>query len=240
MNNYNDKNVFITGASNGIGKSLALKYASLGANVFALGRNIPSLEKLYDEAFEKYNKEIVLIDCDINDHKKIKTIAYSIFQEYKKIDILILNAGEISDITPVNHITELSWSKIINTNLNANWNILTNFHPLLLSSSHPKVIATSTSDAVIDGRAYWGAYSVSKSGLETLIKIYASENENTSNIKANIVDPGKVNTKCRNTVYPNEDKSLLLQPDDVVDIYIKISDDEFNETGQKFYNNNLK
>lgn len=236
MTDFKNKNVLITGASNGIGYALALKYAQLGSTVFALGRNVPSLERLYDEAYEKYNNEIILIDCDVCDHHKIKEVAYSIFNEYKKIDILILNAGEISDISPINHLTQLTWDKIINTNLNANWNILTNFHPLLLSSDFPKVIATSTSDAVVDGRAYWGAYAVSKSGLETLIKIYASENENTTKIKANIVDPGKVNTKCRNTVYPNEDKSKLLTPDMATKIYIDISDDNFLDTGKKFYN----
>lgn len=117
MNNVKGKLVFITGASNGIGKAIAIRYAQMGANLLLLGRNKNALEELKVKLENEYKIDIRLIFADVRNYKILESEINSLPEKYKKIDILINNAGLAIGLDKVYLNEEEDIDNVVDTNI---------------------------------------------------------------------------------------------------------------------------
>lgn len=202
----------VTGASRGIGRALALELARQGAHVIALARNTAGLEEL-DDAIRSQGGEATLVPLDLRDGEAIPRLAGAIAERWRRLDILVGNAGVLGTLTPVHQINPQHWIEAIDVNVNANLRLIQFLDPLLKQSDAGRAVFI-TSGAVQHLRPFWGTYSTSKAALEALVKTYAHENA-TTRLRVNLFSPGPVRTIMRAKAFPGEDPATLPAPEDV-------------------------
>lgn len=202
----------VTGASRGIGRAVAVALAREGAHVIAVARTTGALEELDDE-IKRLGGNATLVPLDLKDGAAIPRLAEAIVQRWRKLDILIGNAGVLGTITPVNNIDPKHWLEALDVNLNANLRLIQFLDPLLKASDAGRAVFV-TSGAAQNPRAYWATYSATKAALDALIKTYAAECA-TTKVRVNLFSPGPVRTSMRAKAMPGEDASKLRPPEDI-------------------------
>ncbi len=202
----------VTGASRGLGRSLALHLAREGAHVIAMARTTGGLEEL-DDAIKAEGGSATLVPADIRDFDAIDRLGAAIFERWKKLDILVGNAGVLGKLTPLTHLDQKVWDEVMAVNVTANYRLLRSLDPLLRQSDAGRAVFVSSSLAR-KCKPYWGPYAISKAALEAMVKTYAGETATTA-IRVNAFDPGATRTKMRATAMPGEDPETLPHPDDV-------------------------
>tara|TARA_B110000967_G_C18892039_1_gene568074 strand:- start:1035 stop:1817 length:783 start_codon:yes stop_codon:yes gene_type:complete len=212
--------ILITGATSGIGRCLALGLAQLGATVLLLGRDIPSLEALYDDIKAQDYPEpgIVPFDLSHNDPERLAALKQVISERYGALHGLIHNAAILGDRVPFEHYKMTTWAEVFRTNFEAPVAMTQTLLPLLQQSQRSALIFTSSSVGYAP-RAYWGAYAASKYALEGLATLLSEELENTSDIRVSVVNPGATRTKMRQAAFPSEDPETVKPPEDLVALY---------------------
>lgn len=224
-----DKIALVTGASRGIGRATALELAKQGAHVVALARTVGGLEELDDE-IQKAGGSATLVPADIRDGDALDRLGASLHERYKKLDVLVGNAGYLANLTPLSHVEPKDWDQTIATNLTANWRLIRSLDPLLKMSDAGRAVFI-TSGAARKNTAYWGAYAVSKAALETLVLTYAAEIVKT-NVKVNLFNPGPIRTRMRARVMPGEDPATLDTPDMPAEYIVKLCLPSCTESGR--------
>lgn len=219
----------VTGASRGIGRAVAIALAKEGAHVVIAGRTKGALEELDDE-IAGIGGKATLLELDLRAGAKLDQLGPTLFQRWGKLDILIGNAGILGPLSPLPHVTEDAWKSVIDINLTANWRLIRTLDPLLQRSDAGRAIFVS-SGAASGKYAYWGPYAVSKAGLETLVKTYAQEIQNT-NVRANLINPGATRTAMRAKAFPGEDTSTLPTPEDIAPLFVELAQPAFSGNGQ--------
>ncbi|MCH9753520.1 MAG: SDR family NAD(P)-dependent oxidoreductase [Alphaproteobacteria bacterium] len=212
-----DKIALVLGSSGGLGQSIAKKYIDLGAHVISVGRNLSALEEVDDYAQSK-NSSTTIVQLDLKDPQKIKSLAQEIHSRFRKIDIMISLAAILGEVTPIQYYNERIWQKVIDTNFTANFHLIKSMHPLLEKSDKP-IALFATGRMSEKNNAYWGAYSASKAALEDLIKTYSEETVST-NIRVNLVDPGPIATRLRCAAFPGKNKKDFTKPEDIADLFV--------------------
>ena len=220
----------ITGASRGIGAAVARRFAAAGAHVVLVARTTGALEALDDE-IRNAGGRATLIPLNLLDFDKVDTLGPALAERFGRCDILVANAGMLGTLGPLPHTGAKEWDRVIGLNLSANFRLVRTLDPLLRASDAGRAIFV-TSGAAEGPRAYWGAYAVSKAGLEAMARSYAAENEKT-NLRVNIIDPGRVRTKMRAAAYPGEDPQSVIPPEDVVDAFLALADPAMTAHGQR-------
>ena len=224
---FNDKVVFITGATDGIGKSLAIESSKLGAKVILGGRNKKKLESVHDEIICLPNASpptIALLDFETADSEQYSSLANSINDDFKSIDCLIHCAGILGDRSSIEQYNPGLWQKVMHVNLTAPFVLTQALLPYLKISKHPSIIFTSSGVGQV-GKAFWGAYCVSKFGTEALSQILCEELRHTA-IRVNCVNPGAVKTKMRLAAYPAENRDKLKSPEEILSPYLFLMSNE--------------
>ncbi len=211
----------VTGASRGIGRAVALRYAKEGAQVIAFARTTGALEELDDEIRKAGGLPAVLVNESLTDFDKIDQTGAALFQRFGKLDILVGNAGMLGQLSPMGHYTPKMWTDVFNLNVHANWRLIRAMDLLLRQSDAGRAIFV-TSGVARRAAMYWGPYAASKAALEQMVKVYAAEMAHTK-VKANIVDPGRVRTKMRAQAYPGEDPMSLPAPEQITDIFVDLA-----------------
>ena len=224
-----DRIALITGASRGIGRAVAEKFAQEGAHVLLLARNRKALEEVDDRIRAGGNKA-TLIPLDLADGQAIDALGPSLYERFGRLDVLVGNAAILGRLSPLPHIPAEHWERSFAVNVTANWRLIRTLDPLLRRSDAGRVIFV-TSGVARSARAYWAPYSVSKAALEALAKTYANETGD-SPIKVNLVDPGATATRMRAEAYPGEDQSTLRRPEDVAEAFVPLAMPDWLETGQ--------
>ena len=227
FNNLKNKNILITGASKGIGKFLTYKLSDFGANVIMLSRNEEKLDLIYDEIKEKYKTEPCILRCDLEklDENKAQEIANAIYQNYDCLDALINNAAVLGKMSSIVDYDLKVWEKTLSTNLTSAFLLSKYLIPTLRNSQLPRLIFTSSSVA-LEGKAYWGAYSVSKAGVKALSEILKEELEPIQKLKVFNFNPKATRTEMRALAFPAEDPSSIKKPDQLIDYYLWMLSDE--------------
>ena len=225
---FKDKVIFITGATDGIGRSLAIEAAKLGGKVILSGRNKERLESIYDEitALSNSTPTIAQLDFETADSEQYSSLADSIDLNFKSIDCLIHCAGILGDRSSIEQYNPGVWQKVLHVNLTAPFVLTQALLPYLKQSRQPSIIFTSSGVGQI-GKAFWGAYSVSKFGTEALSQILCEELGHTA-ARVNCVNPGAVKTKMRLAAYPAENRDRLREPDEILSPYLYLISDESN------------
>jgi len=233
INNHylKEKNILITGASSGIGKSLAINLSKLGANILMLSRNETALDSIYDEIKEKYKTDPCILKCDLEnlDDNKSREILNIISDSYQNLDAVIHNASLLEKMSDIQSYESKTWEKILKVNLTSSFMLSKYLMPIMQSSPNPRIIFT-TSSVGNKGKAFWGAYSVSKAGINALSEILADELESVSNIKIFNFNPKATQTPMRALAYPAEDPALVKKADDLMDYYLWMLSEESSKS----------
>ena len=233
------KTILITGANRGIGKSLAKNFSNIGANIILLGKNEDSLNEVYDEIISCTKTKPLIIESDLNllDLDGAHQIKKAIVNQYGVLDGLIYNAAKLGKMTSIEDYEDGLWKEIINTNLNSSFLIYKELIPILKAAPNGRIIFTSSGVAEA-GKAYWGAYSVSKFAVKGLAEIMRDELDSTTNIKVFNYDPGATKTSMRASAYPGEDPNNLKDPDKLFGDYLWFFSEESQNATQHYFKYN--
>jgi NAD(P)-dependent dehydrogenase (short-subunit alcohol dehydrogenase family) len=216
-----DRVILITGAGAGIGRALAKSAAGLGATVILLGRTVRRLEAVYDEicAAGGPTPSIFPLNLERAAGEDYDRLSAAIEEQWGHLDGLVQNAGVLGGRTPIAHHDVGDWQRVLHVNLTAPFILCRCLLPVLLKSEDASVVFTS-SGVGRRGKAYWGAYAVSKFGIEGLSQVLADELENKPNIRVNAINPGPTRTAMRAAAYPAEDPELLKTPEEILGPYL--------------------
>lgn len=219
----------VTGASRGIGRAAALALAEAGAHVIAVARTQGALEEL-DDAIREAGGSATLVPLDLTDYDGIDRLGAAINERWRRLDIVIGNAGILGNLMPIGHITPKVWAQVMDINVTANWRLIRSFDPLLRMSDAGRAVFV-TSGAAAKCKAYWGPYSVSKAALEALVRTYAAETETTT-VKAMLLNPGPLRTDMRRAAMPGEDPATLRTPEDLAPHVVRLASPASTESGK--------
>ena len=209
--------LLVTGASGAIGGAVAMACARHGARVILNGRSVRRLEKLHDDivATGAVAPAIAPLDFEKADATAYDSLADAIEQQFGRLDGLAHVGGLLGDRSPIEHYDVPTWMKVMHVNVTAPFILTRTLLPLLQRAPDASIVFT-TSGVSVKGRAYWGAYAVSKFADEGLMQVLADELATDRPIRSNSVNPGAVRSAMRAKAYPAEDASTLTAPADVV------------------------
>lgn len=218
------KTALITGASRGIGAAVAREFARQGAHVILVARSLKNLEAMDDAIREETGQRATLIPLDLMDVDKIDAMVATIAERFGSLDILVGAAGMLGGLRPINSYPNKLWEQTMKLNVEANFRLLRACDGLLRKSPAGRVIMI-TAGAARNVMPFWGLIAISKSALETMVITYAVESSNTT-VKANLVDPGEIDTKFLREAYPGiPEKSTLPQPDSIAHHFVALAED---------------
>lgn len=218
----------VTGAGRGIGAAIAEALAAQGAEVVLTARNAGNLEAVADR-ITRANGHAVVAPADLTQPETAGKLAAAIGGRWGKLDMLVLNAGLLGDLSPVQDLDGKNWRDVITTNLLAPQALIAAFHPLLHTSGSARVVGI-TSSVGAQSRAYWGGYGASKAALDCLLGSYADEQRHLGRIRVAIVDPGATRTLMREQAFPGEDPASVKAPEVVGEAVARLLAEPF-ETG---------
>ena len=211
--------ILVTGATSGIGRAVARDLVRHGATVVVHGRDAAALEMLYEELKDLGPEPVAAqLDLERAQGDEYQQLTEQIESRFERLDGLLHNAGILGDLSPIEHYDIGLWQRVIHTNLNAPFILTRCLLPLLRRSDDASVLFTTSSVGNV-GRAYWGAYCVSKFGTEGLTQILADECEKTS-IRVNCINPGSTRTGMRRQAFPAEDPQSLPTPESITGPYL--------------------
>jgi NAD(P)-dependent dehydrogenase (short-subunit alcohol dehydrogenase family) len=213
--------VLITGAGDGIGRAVAESCAAHGATVILLGRTIAKLEAVYDAIEHAGHPQAAIYPMNLEGAtaKDYADLAATLEREFGRLDGLLHNAASLGALSPIAHQDVDLWFKVMQVNLNAPFLLTRACLGLLMQAPDASVVFTSDSVGR-QGRAYWGAYGVSKFAIEGLSQILAQELETNTQVRVNTLDPGPVRTRLRTQAYPGENALANPAPEEIVGAYL--------------------
>jgi NAD(P)-dependent dehydrogenase (short-subunit alcohol dehydrogenase family) len=215
--------IAITGATGGIGRALCLAAADQGAQLILLARNERKLRALHAELEQRAPGVALMAPLDLEkalagDYDRI---ADAVQQRYGRLDGLVHCAAALGTLTPIEQYDVPTWCRVVHVNLTAAFALTQVLLPLLRSSPDASILFTSSSVGR-KGRAYWGAYAVSKFGVEGLVQVLADELSGNSAVRVNAINPGRARTSMRRQAYPAENPETLPLPDSLLEPYLKL------------------
>lgn len=216
-----DRVILITGAGDGIGRAAALACARHGATVVLLGRTQSKLEAVYDEINAAACPEpaISVLDLARAEGPGYFQLAEQISKTWGRLDGLLHNAGMLGQRAPIEHYDIGIWHQVMHLNLNVPFILTQVLMPVLRKSTDASVVFTS-SGVGRQGRAFWGAYAVSKFGIEGLSQTLADELKTEARIRVNCINPGATRTRMRAAAYPGEDPASRPEPASLMGPYL--------------------
>ena len=215
--------IAITGASDGIGRAVALACAAHQATVVLIGRNAQKLEAVHSriEAGGAPEAAIAVLDLETALARDYDAVADAVLERYGRLDGLLHNAGILGTLTPIEHYDVPTWCRVLHVNVTAAFALTQVLLPALKRSEDASVLFTASSVGR-QGRAYWGAYAVSKFALEGLAQVLSQELEGISNVRVNTLNPGRTRTAMRRQAYPAEDVDTLPAPAAITGPYLAL------------------
>ncbi|MEH6651169.1 MAG: YciK family oxidoreductase [Motiliproteus sp.] len=229
--------ILITGAGGGIGRAAALSFASHGATIILAGRTTKKLEAVYDEieALGAPQPAIIPLNLEGASPHEYDVVADTIDNEFGHLDGLLNNASLLGTRTPIENYDPSIWDQVMQVNVNAQFYLTQAMLPLLMKSKDASIVFTS-SGVGRTGRAYWGAYAVSKFATEGLMQTLADELENTSSIRVNAINPGATRTNMRAAAYPGENPNTLATPEQIMPAYLYLFGPDSKDTNGQSIN----
>ncbi len=224
------KVALITGASQGLGKALALAFAREGASVVVNSRSEGPLRPVVEE-IEGSGAEALAVAADVSESADVERLVDAAVERFGKIDVLVNNAGLLGPRVAIEEYPEDGWRKVIDANLTGPFLVSRAVIPHIPAGGS---IINIVSGVSVEGRPEWGAYSVSKFGVEGLNQILAAELEERG-VRVNAVDPGGMRTDMRAAAYPDEDPVTKITPEENTGVFLYLASDESSGvTGERF------
>ncbi len=224
------KVALVTGASQGLGRALALAYAKEGASLVINSRSEEGIRPVAGE-IEGLGVDVLAVAADVSKDEDARRLVDEATSRFGGIDVLVNNAGLLGPRVVIEEYPEDEWRRVIDANLTGPYLVCRAAIPRLRGGAS---IINVVSGVSVEGRAGWGAYSVSKFGVEGLSQILAAELEDRG-IRSNAVDPGGMRTDMRAAAYPEEDPRTRITPEDNTAVFVYLASDESKDvTGQRF------
>ncbi|MEQ8859236.1 MAG: YciK family oxidoreductase [Pseudomonadales bacterium] len=216
-----DRVILVTGAGAGIGLAAARTFALHGAHVILLGRTRSKLEAVFDWIEAHTETRPVIVPCNLEalDESSSQALVSAIDGEFGRLDGLLHNASLLGARVPVSHYPDAEWRRVMQVNAHAPFLLTRDLLGLLEASDDASVVFTSSSVGR-KGRAFWGAYAVSKFAVEGLCEVLAEEHEHNPRIRFNSLNPGATRTAMRAAAYPGEDPAVLATAEARMDVYL--------------------
>jgi len=228
--------ILVTGAGRGIGATAAKTFAAHGATVLLLGKTEDNLSRVYDaiEAAGHPQAAVIPFNLETALPHQYDELAAMIEAEFGKLDGVLHNASIIGPRTPLEQLSGDNFMRVMQVNVNAMFMLTSTLLPLLKLSADASVVFTSSSVGR-KGRAYWGAYAVSKFATEGLMQVLADEVDGIANVRANSVNPGATRTDMRAQAYPGENPQTNPLPEAIMPVYLYLmGPDSTGVNGQAF------
>lgn len=228
MNRLTGKYALITGASRGLGRQLAIDFAREGVAGLALvARHAGTLAEVRERVREVAPQvRVVVLTADLAREEDVeRTIATTLHEFGGQLDVLVNNASILGP-TPLPYLLDYpleDFRSVLATNLLAPFLLIKKALPALIDRGGS--IINVTSDAGVVGYPGWGAYGISKFGIEGMSQTWAAELQG-SNVRLNWVDPGSMNTAMHRAAEPDEDPSQWADPVDVTAVFLYLASDE--------------
>ncbi len=226
-----NKVAMITGGSSGLGAALARRFAEEGAEVSICGRREEALTAACRDV-EAAGGGCMGVVADVTDPDAVQRWIELTMAELGPVDVFVNNASVLGERVSIESYPLETWRDVIEVNLTGAFVSARAIAPYLRDTKGSLI---NVSSGVGDhGRPYWGAYCVSKNGLEALSEMMAGELEE-SGVRVNVVDPGSMRTAMRAAAYPDEDPETLPDPYEVTDVFVYLaSERSVDVNGQRF------
>jgi len=217
----NNRIIMVTGAGRGIGEAAAKAYAAHGATVLLLGKSEDNLNRVYDEieAAGWPQPAVIPFNLETALPHQYDELAATVEREFGRLDGVLHNAGIVGPRTPIEQLSGDNFMRVMQVNVNAAFMLTSTLLPLLKLSDDASVIFTSSSVGR-KGRAYWGAYAVSKFAAEGLMQVLADELDGSAPVRSNSINPGATRTDMRAKAYPGENPANNPLPADIMPVYL--------------------
>ena len=230
--------IAVTGAGDGVGRAVAVAAAGLGAEIILIGRTVKRLEAVEAEiaalAPAAPAASIAPLDLEKALAGDYDRLAAALLERYARLDGLVHCAAILGALAPIEHADMRNWCRVLHVNLTAAFVLTQTLMPLLRASRDASLVFTSSAVGR-RGRAYWGAYSISKFAVEGFTQVLAHELEGTSTVRVNVIDPGKVRTSMRRQAYPSEVAESLPTAESLTAAYVALlGPASRGVTGQRF------
>ncbi|MEQ8412529.1 MAG: SDR family NAD(P)-dependent oxidoreductase [Erythrobacter sp.] len=219
------KTALVTGASRGIGAATAKALAEAGAHVILVARRVKALEEVED-AIHALGGTSTIAPLDLTEADSVSRLASAIGGRWDTMDILVLSAAYMPDLTPLSQVDPKQFNQALMTNLVATQALLAAFDPLLRKAEGARVIGL-TSSVGKDPRPFWGAYASTKAAFDNLIETYGAEVERLSPVRVAVLDPGATRTEMRARAYPGEDPETVKPPEVVASRIVDLVQEDF-------------
>src|SRR6266487_6060618 len=225
MNRLKGKYILITGASQGLGRQMATDFAREGAAALSIvARRGDALNEVHNAIRNiAPQTRVLVITADLSREEEIERVVATTLNEFGgRLDVLINNASSIGP-TPLPYLLDYpleDFRQVIDTNLIGPFLLIKKALPAMIESGGS--IINVTSDAGRIGYPGWGAYGVSKFGIEGMSATWAAELEG-SPVRVNWVDPGNMNTEMHRAAEPEEDPTEWADPADVSDVFVYLA-----------------
>jgi NAD(P)-dependent dehydrogenase (short-subunit alcohol dehydrogenase family) len=215
--------IAITGATGGFGRALSLACVRKGAEVLLLARSEKKLQAVHAECETIAPGRALMAPLDLEKAlaQDYDRIADAVANRYGRLDGLVHCAALLGTLTPIEQYDVPTWCKLMHVNVTAAFALTQCLLPVLRKSADASIIFTSSSVGR-RGRAYWGAYAVSKFAIEGLSQVLADELEGTTPIRVNPINPGRARTVMRRQAYPSEEIASLPLPETLLEPYLKL------------------
>ena len=224
------KVALVTGASQGLGRALALAYVKEGASLVLNSRSEQGVRLVAQEA-ENLGAEVLALGADVSEGADVEGMVNAAVERFGHVDVLVNNAGLLGPRVVIEEYPEDEWRRVIDANLTGPYLVSKAVIPRMREGGS---IINVVSGVSVQGRAEWGAYSVSKFGVEGLTQILAAELEGRG-IRVNAVDPGGMRTEMRAAAYPEEDPTTRITPEENTAVFLYLASDESKGvTGERF------
>ena len=190
--NFNDKVVVVTGASRGIGKSIALAFGEAGANVVVAARRVDLLKQAVKEIQTKGGNGFYE-ECDLTKNQDIFNLIAKTVDRYGRLDILVNNAGISPFVKKSEEVTSEEWEEVIRVNLTAPFLVCREAGKIMIQNNWGRIINVASIGGLV-GFPRQIAYCVAKGGLLQMTKVLAVEWIQKYNITVNAIAPGYIAT----------------------------------------------
>jgi len=224
------KVALITGGSRGIGKAIAAAYARAGAAVFICGRNQDHVSATLRE-LRQAGGDADGAAGDVGVPEDVRRLVDAALARFGTIDVLVNNASILGPREPIATYPVAAWEEVLRVNLTGIFLVTRAVLPAMMARRAGSIINV-TSGVGRRGKARWGAYAVSKAGVENFTQVLADE-VTESQIRVNTVNPAATRTAMRAAAYPSEDPLTLPSPEEIVPVFLYLaSDDSATITGE--------
>lgn len=216
-----ERTILVTGAGDGIGRAVSQALAAHGATVVLLGRTLSKLEAVYDQIEAAGGAQPAIYPLNLEgatEHDYLE-MADKLEAEFGSLEGLLHNAAQLRLLSRIDDYDVQTWFQVLQTNLNGPFMLTQACLPLLRKARDASLLFTSDHIGR-KAKAYWGAYTVSKFGIEGLMQVMAEELGEQSHIRVNSFAPGPTRTKLRAIAYPGEDPGTLKPPELLTAYYI--------------------